>query len=255
MRTFYRLLNYELGTMLRGMLLLALGAFVSPFMFLSIHMDRDLAVYERYETIYSESGSIIVFLVYLAAMLGLFLKSFYSNYAGSKSIYTLLALPVRREAVYFGKLLSLAIALLMLWAALALSVWVGIGMVDNKVMYATNGNGVTDNGLFLAAIRSSFLSVALPVNLQGLLSTFSIGAALTTGVYYGAICERSKRYWGFAALAAATYAIIRVLTYRMNMPASSFDIFSLQAGSVILLIFSAWFVWHGIRLVKRGAIG
>ncbi|MCR2807619.1 hypothetical protein [Paenibacillus soyae] len=255
MRSFYRLLNYELGTILRGVLLLSLGTVISPLMFLSIHMNRDFARYQRYETILEESGCMIVFLVYLAAMLGLFLKSFYSHYSGSKSIYTLLALPVRREAIYFGKLLTLVIALLMLWAALSLSVWIGFGMVDGKIQNATNGLVVPHNGMFLAVIRSSFLSIAFPLNAQALLSTLSIGTALATGICYGAVCERSRRYWGFAVLAGAAYAVIRALAYRMNLPASAFDEFSLQANSIILLLFSAWFAWHGIRLVKRGAIG
>ncbi|MEK3883160.1 hypothetical protein [Paenibacillus sp. PL2-23] len=255
MKSFYRLLNYELGTMLRGVLLLSLGAVISPLMFLSIHMNHSFAIYQRYETIYAESGCMMVFLVYLAAMLGLFLRSFYSHYSSSRSIYTLLALPVRREALYFSKLLALIISLMTLWAALALSIWIGFGMVEGQISGATTFLTAPHNGVFLAAIRSSFLSIALPSNAQALLSTLSIGAALATGLCYAAICERSKRYWGFAVLAAAIYTLIRALTYRMNMPASPFETFSLQANSLILLAFSAWFAWHGMRLVKRGAIG
>lgn len=254
MKLFYRLLQYEFGGLLRGTLLLALGAIVTPLLFLNAHMQRDFAEVQRYEHIFNESGALLSLLIYFAALHGLLLKSVYAGYWGGKSVYSLLTLPVRREYLYLSKMSAFMVSLLVFWAASAVGIWLGFELLDSKVLHATNGLGVSHNGMFLAVIRSDFLSLILPLGASGLLSTISIGAALATGVYYCALCERSKRYWGFVVAAAAMFLMIRVFTYRIGLPDAYFSDFNLNVSSYALLAFAAWFVGHGIRLVKRGAI-
>lgn len=254
MKTFYRLLNYEFGALLRAALLLSVGTVLSTLLLLSARMNHLISGFERYENIYVSSGSMLVFWIYTAAFLAYFLKTFYSGYWGGKSVYTLLTLPVRREALYFSKLGALAIGLLLLWAALALSVWLGYGLVESKAAESTGGQGGMRGGLFLALIRSGFFQFALPLNLKGLISTLSIGAVAATGLYYAVLCERARCYWGALPLATAVLVVIRVAAYRASLPETFVTGFSVHAASAVLVALACWFTWHGIRLLKRGAI-
>ncbi|XEC96185.1 hypothetical protein AB6A23_06395 [Paenibacillus tarimensis] len=255
MRGYYRLLNHEFSSMLRAVVFLCVGTIVSPLLFLNAAMkgyDR-YSVHQRFEDIYASSGCIIVFLIYFAALCVFFLKSIYANYWGSKSIYTYLTLPVKREAVYFSKLSAFSVCMMMLLASQLVSVMLGYSLVTAKVASIHEGEYVMNNGLFLAFIRSDFLRLLLPLSFSGLLSTVSIGIALITGVYYGALCERSKRYWGFIFIVAALAVMINVLGKRTEQsfytPGNH-----LYLASAALLVLSGFFVWHSIRLMKKGAI-
>lgn len=254
MKSFYRLFQYEFSLMMRGTLLLALGAAITPWQALRDYMRQDLTVFRRYEHLFDESGALIYLLIYFAALLALFLKSVYSGYWGGKSIYTMLTLPVRRESLYFAKLSALAVSMSVLWAAASVGIWLGFELINGKVLHATSGYGFPDNGMFLGIIRSNYLSLILPLGATTLLSTISILAVVATGIYYAALCERSKRYWGFVFIAAAFFLLIRVLAYRLNLPITYLNDFRLGVSSLFLLAFALWFVWHSIRLVKRGVI-
>ncbi|MHA6482482.1 hypothetical protein ACX1C1_11350 [Paenibacillus sp. strain BS8-2] len=254
MRSFYRLLQYEFGLMLRGTLLLALGSIVTPLLFLNVMLEQDFAEVRSYEHLFEESGALLVLFIYFIALLVLFLKSVYADYWGGKSIYTMLTLPVRRERLYLAKLTSFMVAIAVIWGAAALSIHLGFGLLDYKVLRATNGLGVPENGMFLTVLRSEFLSFIMPIRMNELLSTISILVVITTGIYYAALCERSKRYWGFVVAAAALLLIIRVLVYRFSLPLSYPTDFNLNLSSLILIGFALWFAGHGLRLVKRGGI-
>nr|WP_150960325.1 hypothetical protein [Aneurinibacillus sp. XH2] len=256
MKGFYRLLNYEFSTMLRAVLLLCLGTLISPLLFLNTAI-RDLSIYsvhERFEDLYVSSGCVIVFLIYLATLFAFFVKSVYANYWGSKSIYTLLTLPVRREAVYFSKLLAFAIGLAILLAVQILSVWLGYGWVASKLKHLNEGQFLMANGLFLAFIRSEFLRILLPMNISGLLSSASLWITVLTGIYYAVLCERSKRYWGYVPVAVAIMVLIYVITHRLAPPTYYGVHHDLYLPSVLLLALSGFFMWHSIRLIQKGAI-
>ncbi|OUS69095.1 hypothetical protein B1748_32250 [Paenibacillus sp. MY03] len=254
MKSWYRLWQYEFSLLFRGTLLLAIGAVVTPLLFLHAEMGKDYAEIRRYEHLFAESGALASLLVYFVALLALFLKSIYSGYWGGKSMYAMLTLPVRRESLYLGKLAAFAVSMLVFWAASVLGIWLGFGLLDDRVLHATNGIGVPANGMFLAVIRSDYLRLIIPYGWQGLLSTISIGTAMTTGIYYGVLCERSKRYWGLFLVAGSLFLVIRVLIYRIGLPHPYLTAFNLNASSVALLIFVLWFAGHSIRLMRRGAI-
>ncbi|GIP32658.1 hypothetical protein [Paenibacillus sp. J2TS4] len=256
LKGFYRLLNYEFSLMLRAVLLLSLGAILSPLMFLNVAM-KDYTMYsvhERFEDLYVSSGCVIVFLIYFASLCAFFVKTFYAGYWGSKSIYTFLTLPVKREVVYFSKLSAFAIGVMVLLAAQLISVWLGYEMVAAKVGEWEGGKFVMANGLFLAFIRSAFLRMVLPLNINGFLSSVSILLTMITGFYYGVLCERSKRYWGFIFIVAAVVLLINVISYRMTPPAYYVVYKNLYLTSGMLFLLSGFFMWHSIRLIKRGAI-
>jgi hypothetical protein len=237
-------------------LVISAGAIISPMLFLHAATrtyDKHTVV-ERFEDIYASSGIIIVFLVLLAILSAFFLKNIYAAYWGSKGIYTYLTLPVKREAYYFSKLLTFTVCLMMLLAAQLLGVMLGYSVAAANIGSIDEGQFLMNNGLFLAFIRSEFLRILLPLSFNGLLSSISIMIALITGLYYGALCERSKRYYGFIFIAAAVVFIINVLNYRMERPVYPDSFTNLYPSSVTLLLLSGLFMWHSISLIKRGAI-
>jgi len=254
MKGFYRLLNFEFSTMSRALLILCLGLITTQAFFINLAMKDYVNIYNRFEVIYSTSGCIIIFLVYFAVLCVYFLKSIYMYYWGSKSIYTLLSLPVKREVVYFSKLAAFFITFLSFFAAQLISVLLSYSIVVSKVTGFEEGKYLMNNGLFLAFIRSGFLRIILPLTTEGIVSTASIAITIIITIYYGALCERSKRYWGFIFIAAAVFLIIHILNYRMSKPVYHLEYKNLYIYSGMLLSLSGFFLWHSIKLVKTGAI-
>lgn len=253
MSKLYKLLNYEVSQHISKVLVICACTVVSPLILLNRAVDYT-NYYKRIETIYESSGCIIAFAVFFAAICGICVQSFYSNYFGSKSIYTLTTIPMKREAVYFSKLISFFIYFLMLLAAQLISVFIAHGMIASQIAKWEGGKYLMNNSLFLAFIRSGFLRILLPLGLEGIISTVSIFAAIVCSIYYAMLCERSKRYWGFLPIAAVIYILARVITYRLNQNESYPKYINLNVFSLILICFCCFFIWHGIRLYKRGAI-
>lgn len=256
MRTFYRLLNYELASMFRAAALLCLGAFLTPviFAYSAVSSGGIFSAYQRFEALYVSSGSMIIFFIYFIALCMLFLKTIYTNYWGSKSIYTLLTLPVRREALYFSRLIAFAICLFMLWIAQLLGVLVFHDLASSYAARYEEGQFVMSNSLFLGFIRSEFLRLLLPMNIAGVISTMSLALVALTGTYYGALCERSRRYWGWIFIGLALWFSLKVLQLRMRTPSFFGADGNLDYYSVVLFGCSGFFIWHSLRLIKRGAI-
>ncbi|NLC67753.1 MAG: ABC transporter permease subunit [Clostridiaceae bacterium] len=253
MLKLYKLLNYEVSRHLAKVLAICAGTLVSPLMLLNRAVDYS-NYYKRFETIYESSGCIIAFAIFFAAICGVCIQSFYSNYFGSKSIYTLVTIPMKREAVYFSKLISFFIYFLMFFAAQLISVFIAHGMLSSQVARWEEGRYLMNNSLFLAFIRSGFLRILLPLGLEGIVSTVSMLAAIICSLYYAMLCERSRRFWGFAPIAAVIYILVRVITCRLNQGPLSWEYANLYIFSIILFCFCGFFIWHGTRLYKRGAI-
>lgn len=256
MIAFYRLVQNEFKAWHRAITLICLGAIVSQLglLYSATRYSRAEWPYERFEDLYVSSGCVAVFLVFFAAACGFFLKTFYAQYWGSKSVYTYLTLPVKRETVYASKLAVFISCLLMLIAAQFISIRLGYGLFAARLDAYSEGQLSMRNGLFLAVIRSEFFRILLPLNVSRILSSLCILVALATALYYGVLCERSKKYWGIGIIIAAFFIMIKVLGYRMSETIYFSPPSGLYPSSVLLLILSGFFVWHGIRLMKRGAI-
>lgn len=253
---FYRLLNHEFGRWLPFIGLLCASAVIVPLLLLNSAAgdNGQLAIHPRYEDLYIAAGCPILFLLLLALLCAFFLITFYRGYWGGKSIYTYLTLPVRRGSLYFSKLTVFATCLLLLLAAQLISIRLGYSVVEHKLRSYENGQLVMHNGMFLAFVRSDFFRLLLPLNLSRLLSTFSMFAVVVTGFYYGALCERSRKYEGLAAIAAAAYLLYRTCAYRLTESDHEFVSRSLYPSSLMMLALCAFFVSHGLWLIRRGKI-
>ena len=260
MRQFYRLMNAQFSELVISVLSLCVTLIAASWL-LVLYKIKDYnqyAVHERFEDIYAASGMPIVFLICVLAVIAIFVKSFYSSYWGSKSIYTLLTLPVKRELVYLSKLCSFGISILMLLCAQLLGFILAYNYMASKIANYSNGELEVTNGLFLAFIRSDFMRLLWPYGFANVLSTVSIFIVIITWVYHLVLCERSQRRLGGALIAAVFWPIYLVVTMRLDAFSSqgsfnSYDSSKLILYSAILLVISVICVWHSIVLLRKGA--
>ncbi|CAM3883973.1 ABC transporter permease [Cohnella lubricantis] len=252
----YRLLNHEFSRWLRFIALLCAAAIIVPLLLLhSASSDSgELTAHPRYEDLYAASGCPILFLLLLTLLCAYFLITIYRGYWSGKSIYTYLTLPVRRESLYFSKLFVFIACLLLLLAAQLISIHLGYAIFEHQARSVYEGKLVMHNGLFLAFVRSDFFRLLLPFSFSRALSSFSILAVIAAGFYYGALCERCRRYEGFAAIAAAGYLLYRAVAYRLNEVNHYTSPTGLYASSLLMLALSGLFVWHSLWLIRRGAV-
>lgn len=257
MKGLYRLIGNEFAKWLPVVSLLCAAAVIVPLLLLRSRLKdyNEFAVNARFEDVYASSGSVLLFAVLLALACAYFLVLNYAAYWGSKSIYTYLTLPVRREALYFSRLIVFAGCLLCLLAAQLIGIRLGYALYIAKVGSYAEGQFVMHNGFFLAMIRSAYFRMLLPLGPGSIASTLSILVAASTGLYYAAICERSRQYYGLAAVAAAFWFVFRTISDRLSENGSSYiGTHSLYPNCVLLLALGGFFVWHGLHIVKKGAI-
>lgn len=257
MKSFYRMFNHEFAAMGRVLAVLCVVLFIATWKLVSDEIAdySEHAVNERFETIIASSGSLTVGLFVFLAFSAYFVIRLYSNYWGSKSIYTLLALPMRREALYSARLLAFFAGMLVLVAMQWLCIRFGYELVADKTSSYGDGSFLMHNGLFLAIARSAELRLFMPVSLGGFFTSIGLLTAWTTGVFYVVACERSRQYWGIVVAAVAAYVMFRAYG-RMTDAMWAYDLTeaSLYRYGILMLAFSAWFVWHSIRIYRRGAI-
>ncbi|WP_130614228.1 hypothetical protein [Cohnella abietis] len=256
MKGLYRLVNIEFMRWLLFLMLLCIAALVIPILIMNSAVNNYAMLHNhsRFEDLYIASGSAFLFPIFLALVCLYFLKTFYAGYWGSKSVYTYLTLPIRRESLYLSKLIVFMISLLLLILVQFVSIRLGYALFVNKAGDYIDGKFIMNNGLYLAFVRSDFFHLLLPFSFSRILSSCSMLLVITTGIYYAALCERSKKYWGVIALGAAALLLYRVLTYRLNESSHYFEPTSLYPSSLMLLLLSGFFLWHGLRMIKRGTI-
>ncbi|CAI6082802.1 hypothetical protein [Cohnella sp. JJ-181] len=256
MKGLYRLLNLEFGKWIVFAALLCAAAILAPLFLLYGQLESYSAytVNERYENVYVSAGGVLLFGMFVALACAYFLVTVYADYWGSKSVYTYLSLPVRREALYLSKLGAFAICLLLLLAAQLIGIRLGYALYAAKVGSYEGGHFLMHNGFFLAMIRSEFFRLLLPLGLARIVSTLALFAVTTTGLYFGALSERSREYFGFAAIAFAAWIAFRVVAYRLGENEHILGDISLLYSSCLLFALSAVFVRQSLRIVKKGAI-
>jgi hypothetical protein len=256
LKGLYRLINVEFALWLRLILILCIAAVISPLILLhsATKNYNEYVVNERFEDVYVSSGCVILFLILCAIACAFFLKTVYAGYWGSKSIYTYLTLPIKRESLYFSKLIVFATCLLLLLAAQLVSIRLGYAVYAARVGSYGDGQFILHNGWFLAIIRSEIFRILLPLSFSRILSSVSIFIVILTGFYYGALCERSRKYWGFVAIVAAVWIVINVLGYRMSEEIYYNKPKDLYVSSLSLMALSGLFIGHSVSIIRRGAI-
>jgi len=241
------------------------GSLILPIMLINSAITDELrsSFLHRYEDLYAASGSELVFLIAFVLLCLYFLVTIYARYWGSKSIYTYLTLPVGRLSLYWSKLAVFAISLLLLIGVQFLVYRLGYSIMAGRLsgirllisgLTSDDINFLMNNGLYLAHVRSEFSRILLPLGFSRLLSSLSLFTAISTGLYYGALCERSRKFYGFIPVGVTAYLVVRVLLYRMNEASHALNPTSLYPSSLLLLAFAVFFIVHGSQIIRRGAI-
>ncbi len=252
MKSYYRLVNYQFMWILKPLILVYVGTIISPLFLLNAAMQDYNNIHSRFEDVFASSGCVMAFAIYFAATCGLCIASIYAGYWKSKSIYTLLALPIKREVIYFSELTVFFICFIGLIASQLVGIFLGYALFTPTLVRTINGETYylrMQNGLFLSLIRSSFFRILLPLGIESFVSSLTTLIATVSTLYYSVLCERSRRYFGFIPVIAVIIFIIYTITQRINMSNANTYI-----NSLILLLCSAFFTWHGVKLVKRSAI-
>ncbi|MBU9720005.1 MULTISPECIES: hypothetical protein [Bacillaceae] len=237
--------------MIKGVLLICFLTLILPVILIYRTVGSH-NLNERFEEIYASSGTIVVFYLLIVILLTYYILRVYSGYWGNKSIYTFLTLPVNRRVIYLSKLSAFMICFLLFYVTKILSVHIGYHVFILRVDRIAGNEFIMNNGLFLAVLRSNYLQILFPYSFHAILSNIAIVICLVTSVYYAALCERSQKYLGFIFVILSVGLTVFVLIDRINR--TIYDNSGWYISSGFLLVLSLFFIWHSIKLYKRGAI-
>lgn len=251
---FLALLNYEISRNINKMLILCFGVIITPVILISSSLNDYSNIHMRFEAIYENSGCVLVFGIYFAAVCGKCIQSYLYNYSQSKSIYTLITLPVKREAMYFSKLVSYLIYFMIFYCAQILSIFITYGMYEKKVSRFSQGIFEINNGLFLAFVRSDFIRMIFPAGPEGIVTLIVSVLTVISTIYYSLICFSSRKFVGVIPVLAALVLVIRMVAYKLNYSEMFFENISLGIFNIILIAINVGLIIHGIILIKKGAV-
>jgi hypothetical protein len=247
MKKLAYLLNTELSGLFKPVCLIVLFN-VAAQLLLAWLANQSGIRYNRFESFYGEAGCITIFCMSLLVLLGLLIFHFYSHWWGSKSIYTLMTLPMKRSTVYVSMLSGFYLVLLFFLATNLIAAVLCYGLFHSQISNVIYPGYVIENGLFLAFVRSDFLRMLVPLTPEGLFSTLSLLALLPAAVLYGAISERSMRYLNLIPVGMAFVLMGLTVTRRLNHQGG---LLVLTLGMVVLMSF---FVWHSLYIIGKNAI-
>jgi len=145
--------------------------------------------YCYFEKLLELSGYPFVFFVAFFAVLILNGFSFYQNFIGSKSIYTLMSLPSNRNNIYISKVVSGLVAVLFLMVVQIASVF-----LTYRIYLVGQSHLPISNGLFMAFIRTKFLRAIMPFDFISFLLMFICVASFVVAILYVFVCIKSSKY-------------------------------------------------------------
>lgn len=252
MQKLYRLVNHEIRGLYKYILLSVLAMGVFQNIMVSLYLKSYNFDYVRFEDLTSGSGFPLIFIIAFAMVTGICIMSIYLNYTGSKSIYTLLTLPQKREYIYLSKLTAFLISFLMLWCAQIISTFTGYGLLISHT-YKT-GRESMNNGLFLGFIRSNFLRIIVPFGLKSIMLTAVSLISFICSFYYGILCERSRKFKRLLIVFTSFGLLIYILNNRINILTGQGYDYLIYIISLIQMALTVFIVYDSIKIVKQGSI-
>ncbi|HHY83426.1 MAG TPA: hypothetical protein GX505_12245 [Clostridiales bacterium] len=262
MAKLFYLVNLELKRF--RWILLSIVVFLIIFQQILLGLSaKDTFHYIPYEEFFASSGSIIVFGLAFASTCALCIWSILSNYHGSKSVYTLMTLPQNRSVLYLSKLIACLMYFIVTITSQMISILMGYVFFAPKIQRVIQESSVyganiiqehASNGLFLAFVRSDFFRIIFPLGWKSFISSASLLFSTVTGLVYGILCERSKRYKRIIlAILQAGYGIY-IVNYRVNANLGFTEFQNLIVHSIFTFVFAAFFIWDSVRLIQKSEI-
>lgn len=198
------------------------------------------------------SGIPIVFFISFLALLSLTVFCFIQNYTPSKNIYALLSLPVRREYVYYSKLISSFITMLYLTVMqlglLMIAVKVYNHVITNRSSSAYEA--ISQNAvLYITLLRSQFLRILFPPDIYSLM--FSIFGLI------GAVCltlSVSTHIKAGNIKKAEIFTILWLFLILNTFPLTDYKQFHNNIKLCLLAVFPYYVSLSGIKIFITGEV-
>ncbi|TCK99716.1 hypothetical protein EDC19_0074 [Natranaerovirga hydrolytica] len=266
MKKLYVLFEYEFDYIKRYVLLLAMISFFLQLFFIS-RGQGEAQDFVPYETMFIESGAMVVAVLTLILMCGICVRSFNNNFNESKSIYTLMALPQKRSKLLFSKILAWLVGFALIIANQVITGIVGYKMfapVFNQYIYrermieAIITEPMT-NGLLLSFVRSDFYRILMPLSLEGFLSSLIICLSIVFGMYYVLVLSKNNQVnhlVGFTVVLIHLIGIINVLRYRIQMP-TEFGVAKYQNlyhYNLFFIVIIGFYIIRSVSLINKTTI-
>lgn len=193
MKGLYKLCNFQFLNLFVKGFAVCVGLFIMQIIAFS-GQTFDLGI--RFEQFMQHSGFNTMFLLAYILLLVIIALSVYQRYFGSKSIYTIMALPVSKGVLYLSFILPAILIILMLCLTQIISVYVCHQILIEKITERDVSRVYMNNSLFLSFIRYDYLRLLLPLSFLDLARSIILLIAPVVTIVYGAFCERSHRYLG-----------------------------------------------------------
>ncbi|MCL2379138.1 MAG: hypothetical protein FWC77_08450 [Defluviitaleaceae bacterium] len=196
-------------------------------------------------------GIPIAFAIGFICLLALIWVRLTMNYTTSKSMYALLALPVKRGYVYLAKLAASLLGGFMLLAA-----QMALLMVFNAIagMRAVSTHDEFEiarrqGDLYLTLLDSNFLRMLFPPDLYSLaFSMFAFAGSISIMLYLAAMSRARK--WLYAALLATAWLVLLLVTFPLTDYTWTVNVFKLLLLIIVPFVAGV----KGIRLFVNGEV-
>lgn len=188
-----------------------------------------------------------VFFVAFFAILLLNGLSFFQNFNGSKSIYSLMTLPSNRNNIYISKFVSGLVAVLFL-----IVVQIGCVFITYRIYLAGQTHLPIKNGLFMAFMRTKFLRAIMPFNFISFLLMFICVVSIVAAILHAFICLKSRKYKNMAVgLIIMLWSTQSLYNDRMEL----FDnLFYLIVILGLLLLTLTYMIFYSLKAIKKAQI-
>lgn len=243
MKGLYKLCDYQFRNLFVKVLSVCIGLFVVQVAAFSSQLFGSGI---RFEQFMQHAGFSTMFLAaYLLILISIAL-SVYQRYFGSKSMYTLMALPVSPKVLYLSFLLPAVVSVLMLCFTQIASVYICYFILIKIKMTQTV---FMNNALFLSFIRYDYLRLFLPLNLLDWVRSLTLIVVPEITVIFMAFSERSRQYIGALPILFQIIWLWEIANSVSEVSPAKFF------GSILICLALAVFqVFLSVRMLKKKSI-
>lgn len=220
--------------------------------------------YMPVEIIIQKAGCDKLFIAGLFLMIGCLVMNYFFNFYRSKSIYTMLSLPLSEKWLYLSKILTGVVYFLIFICGQLLAIIIASYLFKKPISYGLavasydGGETLTVSGkplfaqhdIYMAFIRNKFLRVVLPLRWDLLiLNVFLImsGVIIIYYVFLGARSDKKVRC--FTSAGISLMAIFLIVIQRVNEPRN----YSIVIYVVILFVGMLFCIIDSLNLIRERA--
>lgn len=245
MKKILCLIDFEFKRSAISLMVISVSMVLAQIISFLFALSRSEYRYYRFEHLLELAAYPFLFSVFLTAVLLLTAFSFYQNFYGSKSIYTLMTLPGDRYDVYISKLLSGILSVLFIAATQIASVFFTYQIYLNSLL----GVRKINNGLFLAFTRSKFLKTFLPLGIYPFLTSLIFTVSLVIMSIYIFVCLKKGERIKMSIVPVIVLWLIQFI-YSIDQLAFDFKLVYFVIPLVLIVICTVFMICHSIKAIR-----